>query len=284
MDKSLALDQASKKAFEIYLRVQKNRSPHTCRSYYKTIDSLSEFSESHSGPPEELIRDFIRNQSKNQAKSTQAQRVSALRTYIRWNPGLTNLEKEKLIKHLHSPKKQKRIPRIIERHEITEVASYIALREEPLEQLLFYLLYGSGLRISEALGLNTSQIDFKKSEITVWGKGSKQRIVPILSEVKNVIKKMNLGKKDRLFPATIHEREAREWVAKWGKDLGFEKKHGRWHPHMLRHSIASHLSQDGAKLPSIQKLLGHEQMSTTEQYTQIKVSDLLKIYKKSHKL
>lgn len=286
MSESLPLDDKTLKAYEAYLCLQKNRSPHTVRSYLQTIRSLSCFSAAHGKNSEvsQLLRDFIRDAaSQKGAKSSQAQRGSAIRNFINWSPTLNSETKATLLRHVQSPKIPKRIPRILELSDIEKILSHIK-EQSTEEQLVFFLLYGSGLRISEALGATWNNVNLTSASLKVLGKGSKERVVPLVPALMTLLKNLKKNLPDghsRLLDSRISEFTVRKWVRQWGRDLELEDKNGQWHPHKLRHSIASHLLQMGAKVPQIQKLLGHENLATTEKYTHLNPSDLLKIYKKA---
>lgn len=281
---SVPLDESTLKSFEEHLSFQKKRSEHTVRAYIQTLSALSELAESHeSSYPDaaELIRAFIKDSAPNISKATQALRASALRTFIDWHPALRREQKSYLKRHISSPKIPKRIPRILELSDLEKTLNYIHEQSKD-EQLLFYLLYACGLRISEALNLTWENIQFSTNSIHVLGKGLKQRVLPMVPHLKKLLQTMPPQSQVYVWPKPgLSDRKARAWVKKWGKELGLEESTGSWHPHKLRHSIASHLLQSGAKVPQIQKLLGHEDLATTEKYTQINPSDLLRIYKKS---
>jgi integrase/recombinase XerC len=156
------------------------------------------------------------------------------------------------------------------------------------EQMLFYLLYGSALRISEALYLEVKNINFEKKTIRVLGKGSRWREVPVLDNFLSIFSKSrplkdieNLEEEKTWHGNELTYALARRWIGNWGKASGIHEKYGFLHPHKLRHALASHLLRRGGKLPHIQKLLGHKNLSTTQKYTHLELEDLLKAYDKA---
>jgi len=279
MSFSLPLDSESLKSYEAHLSLQKNRSPHTVRAYMQLLRQLAGFAEVHGGDAITVVRDFTKDAAAASSKATQAQRASALKNYIAWCPGLDTAAKAQLNKHVRSPRIPRRVPRILELADLEKILAYIAEQNET-EQILFYLLYGSGLRISEALGAEWSKFHPKTASLKIMGKGAKERIVPVVGALVKLLQGAP-SRQGLLVAGAPSERAVRSWVRRWGRELGLEEKTGHWHPHKLRHSIASHLLQMGAKVPQIQKLLGHEQLATTEKYTHINPADLLKIYKKT---
>lgn len=283
MDISLSLDSETLKAYEAYLCLQKNRSAHTVKAYLQTLTSLATFAKAFDGTNAiTIMRDFTKDAAAVTSKATQAQRSSALRNFINWMPNLNSAQKAALLKYIQSPKIPKRVPRILDLADIQKILTYIE-SQNTAEQVVFHLLYGSGLRISEALSASWNNANLSERSLKVMGKGSKERIVPMTMQLAALLKneKSKSGKESSLVPGQPDENLVRKWVRRWGSDLELEDKNGRWHPHKLRHSIASHLLQMGAKVPQIQKLLGHEQLSTTEKYTHLNPSDLLRVYKSS---
>ena len=146
------------------------------------------------------------------------------------------------------------------------------------EQLLFELLYGSGLRFSEAFNLCEKDVDLRQSQISVLGKGMKRRLVPLTPGARKLLHKKRISPDKSLWPESTKEAQLRRWVRNWGVATGFDEKYGGLYPHKLRHSIATHLVRRGAQLPQIQKLLGHSELSTTEKYTHLNIQDLVKVY------
>ena len=143
------------------------------------------------------------------------------------------------------------------------------------EQLLFELLYGSGLRLSETLNIKKSQLMNKG--LKVKGKGDKERLLPLTAKAKTILCELDSENQGPWGPRTSL-RKLREWSYSWGEESGLEEHYGKLNPHKLRHSIATHLLRRGAKLPQIQKLLGHRNLATTERYTHLSTSDLVRIY------
>ena len=164
------------------------------------------------------------------------------------------------------------------------------------DRLLFELLYGCGLRISEAVGLNTDDIDQTERWLRVRGKGKKERQVPYGSKAAEAL---SAYLADRTIPTgdpTGHEKDARAlFLNHRGNritDRGarnivtFYSTHvagdSSIHPHTLRHAFATHLLSDGADLRSIQELLGHARLSTTQKYTKVSLTDLMRVYDDAH--
>lgn len=197
---------------------------------------------------------------------------------------------------LNRPKAAKVLPKYLSLEEIEKfIASFDKLKPEGIrDRALFELIYSCGLRVSEVSGLNISSVYFKESILQVIGKGNKERYIPIgeraLIELKNYLKegrpfleKRN-KKTDALFLNFRGERLTRKGIWKNLKHnaliIGIDLK--KISVHTLRHSFATHLLQNGADIRSIQELLGHKSIVTTEIYTHLNMSHLKESYKKYH--
>jgi integrase/recombinase XerC len=151
---------------------------------------------------------------------------------------------------------------------------------------LFELLYGCGLRISELVGLNLDDFDFRERWIRVRGKGRKERQVPYGEKAANSLEKYIGARQARdgaLFVnhrgTRLSDRGARDIVKFYARMISGDPS---LHPHSLRHAFATHLLADGADLRAIQELLGHARLATTQKYTQVSLTDLMAVYDKAH--
>jgi integrase/recombinase XerC len=156
------------------------------------------------------------------------------------------------------------------------------------DRVIFELLYGSGLRISELVGLNLEDFDLRERWIRVRGKGRKERIVPYGMTASDAVQKYlavrQSGASDgalllNRFGRRMSSRGAFGIVKHYAQVLSGDSS---LHPHSLRHAFATHLLSDGADLRAIQELLGHAQLATTQKYTQVSLVDLMSVYDKAH--
>ncbi|GAF85683.1 unnamed protein product, partial [marine sediment metagenome] len=200
--------------------------------------------------------------------------------------------------NLITPKINKRLPYFLYLQEINQ------LIETPPQHTIFgirdrailELLYGTGMRVGELVDLNIHDIDLHEKTVRVFGKGSKERILPLgnpsIKAIKEYLTNRNLFRKNidvnkndlnalllNRFGGRLSTRSIRRIIIKYMKIAGLNKKIS---PHVLRHSFATHLLGGGADLRSVQELLGHESLSTTQIYTHITKERLKIIYKKSH--
>jgi integrase/recombinase XerC len=192
---------------------------------------------------------------------------------------------------LRAPKSVRRLPATLSPDEAVRLVAIegrdpLALRD----RALFELAYSSGLRVSELAGLDLTAVDLASGEVRVWGKGSKERIVPVGGPAREAIRtwlavRAGLKRADpkamfvsrsgrRIAPRAIERR-----LAAWALKRGLPR---HVHPHMLRHSFASHLLQSSGDLRAVQEMLGHASISSTQVYTHLDFQHLAKAYDKAH--
>lgn len=277
-----------------YLEVERGFSRHTLRAYKKDLEIFSNFVESQPEKIEPIdVRGFIAEQINSGLNKTSAgRRLAAVRSFFRFlhREGYIKSNPAKLVS---TPKKPKMLPKFL------TVDDVFSLIEKPegigfmvaRDKAILELLYSSGIRVSELSGLDMGDIDLREGLVKVKGKGKKERIVPVGSKAIEAIRsylveRMLLKKKDKaLFlnrnGSRITERSIRRIVVKYARMVLID---GRIGPHTLRHTFATHLLQAGADLRTIQELLGHSSLSTTQKYTHLDVTHLMEVYDKAHPL
>jgi site-specific recombinase XerD len=210
------------------------------------------------------------------APATVARRLAAVRSFLRYTLGPERVPDAAL-----APKRPQRLPEAPKPAEVDAILDRIE-PEGPLglrNRALVELVYSAGLRSAEAVGLDLADVDFEQELVRVRGKGGKERVVPLGEEAAHV-----LGR---------YLREARPELARGANDALFLSARGRRldtstlrrllpHPHRLRHSFATHLLEGGADLRTIQELLGHSSLSTTQVYSHVSAKRLRKVYDASH--
>ncbi|MFM5905618.1 MAG: tyrosine-type recombinase/integrase [Micrococcales bacterium] len=230
------------------------------------------------------------------ARSTIARKAAAIRSFTAWLEH-QGLHPQNLGLRLKTPKGQKVLPKVVTSDSLSEVLERLASRldrEVPstFQNLaIFELLYATGIRVSELVGLNLSNIDFSRNLILVTGKGNKQRMVPFgmpaakalsawVTEVRSEVETMDSG--DAVF---LNTKGARLGVRDVFRLVSAELEKtasGAAGPHSLRHSAATHLLDGGADLRAVQELLGHASLGTTQIYTHVSVDRLKKGYLGAH--
>jgi integrase/recombinase XerC len=274
--------------YQKLLHLQENKSAHTSRSYAQQAQTLLEFLylENKTSKISELLapqslRAHLRESSQSLYTSSQAQKVSALKHFLAFLIKTQELAPE-ILRHLERPRSSNKVPEIIPEDLLLQLARHIKEKRPPAEQLLFFLLYGSGLRISEAQSLSWQQLkQGLTGQIEVLGKGRKRRAVPIPRSAQDLIREHFLKAQppQSSGPLSHDVRSLRRWVENWA--LLLPENEFRLKPHQLRHTLASHLLKRGAQLPQIQRLLGHARLTTTERYTHLDLDDLIRVYDQS---
>ena len=281
-------------AFKKYLKAERNFSDHTLRAYCADILNFALFCEKQgtefAGADKYLIRSFFAQpQQSKLSKAALARRFAALRSFYKFLVINAIAEKSPL-EHMSGPKKDKKVPGFLTEDEMQALFNLpdIKLRDRAMIEIL----YSCGLRIEELMSLDIKNIDFFGNTVTVTGKGGRQRIVPAgdkcLGIMMEYIKERRFsglpaGTDDPAFLGTggkrLQQRTARRALHKWFVKAGFKKKVS---PHTLRHTFATHILDRGCDLRSVQEMLGHKNLSTTQVYTHITVESLKKVYEKAH--
>jgi integrase/recombinase XerC len=285
-----------------HLAQGRRRSPHTVRAYGATAHRLIDFLAEHLGGPvgaEALaglapadLRAFLsRRRAEGLGNSSAARELSAIRGFLAFAAGERGGEAS--LPRLKGPKRPRSVPRPVAPDEVVALAeeagegashAWIAARD----YAVLMLLYGSGLRVAEALGLTGAALPLGES-LSVLGKRSKTRIVPLLAPVRSAIEHyLELcpyapARDEPLFRGArggpLNGEMIRRAVRRARAQLGLSD---RTTPHALRHSFATHLLGRGADLRSLQELLGHASLSSTQIYTAVDAAHLLDVYRNAH--
>ena len=258
------------------------RSPRTLDAYRRDLASLAAFRGGPVGEAtlEELERWLAAMRAQGLAPATLSRRVSAVRSYFR-HLTLIGIREENPAAAIQLPRRVKRLPRVLSPAEMERLIDAAAgttpraLRDHALVELL----YGAGLRVSEAVGLEKGAVDLDDRLVRVVGKGGKERLVPLGRPAAETVRRyLALGRPhlDRRYRPELFLNARGGALTRAGAFLVLRKladKAGlepeRVHPHLLRHSFATHLLEGGADLRSVQEMLGHADLGTTERYTHI---------------
>lgn len=264
--------------YDRYLTVERRMSPRTIQTYLEVAQRFADLHDAARSTLAHSIRDFLSETGRTLAPASQSLFASSLKAFLSFlkaeNFGVTIQD----LNSIRYPKIPKTLTKTWSEDDLRHLRREVAKRS-PHEILLFELLYGSGLRISEAAGL--SPRDFSGGYVHVSGKGSKQRKVPTTPRAQQILARITPEDPPKIFQGGA--ARLRRWVSAWDKLAGGADA-PTLHPHMLRHSIASHLLKRGVALPKISRLLGHASLSSTERYTHLEFEDLLKVYDQSFPL
>ena len=271
-----------------YLEIERNASKHTLINYSVDLKSLSEFLKEE--PIEKIdyisLRRYLAHiKEQNLSKVSIARKIASIRSFFKF------LFREGIIKNnpassLSTPKRDKHLPKFLDEKEIVILLESPDLESEAglRDRAILETLYSTGIRVSELVGLNVEHIDQIGGVIKVYGKGKKERIVPIggraLQAIRDYLKKRDA--KALFFNKNggrLTDRSIRRIINKYITKASIQQKIS---PHPLRHSFATHMLDHGADLRSVQELLGHANLSTTQIYTHITTERLKSAYQKSH--
>ena len=288
-------EQAS--VVEAFMRTISHLSPHTHTAYQRDLQTLLEFCDVE-GVQDwhemngRLLRSFVSARHRRGLGGRSLQRaLSAIRTFFAY------LVEEGMLSHnpakgIQAPKSARKLPNVLD---VDQAVQLVEIKEQnnPLairDKAMLELMYSSGLRLSELVGLNVDSLDMEDGLVTVVGKGNKARQVPVGRFAKRALAQWlklrpNLAKPDelamfvsrrgcRLRQRSVQQR-FKEWAVK--QQLG---KHVN--PHMLRHSFASHLLESSSDLRGVQELLGHADIRTTQIYTHLNFQHLARVYDDAH--
>ena len=281
------------------LRLQ-NASPHTLRNYASDLEQFAQYFSppgQHPPAPAEFtvlqIREWLGDLYKRRLSPVTVRRkLAAVRSLFQFlaKNGSVPTNIARLVR---TPKAPQRLPAVPTAEQTNELINAVAADtlERPFperDRLIFELLYGCGLRISELVGLNLDDFDLREQWIRVRGKGRKERQVPYGATAAAALEKYLevrvIKPRERALLANhlgtrLSDRGARGIVKLYASLISGDAS---LHPHSLRHAFATHLLADGADLRAIQELLGHARLATTQKYTQVSLTDLMAVYDRSH--
>lgn len=288
------------KEYLYYLKITKNLSQNTIKSYERDLNEYIDFIKKNYKVRDfnQINKEHVQNFSraltrKGNSSTTITRKLSSIRSLHRYLASENIVDKD-ISRKIRKPKTKKTLPTVLN---ITEVETMIQLTYENKDalslrnQALIELAYGSGLRVSELLDLRISDLHLNKGLVNILGKGNKERIIPLNENSVVALQKYIVEARPELKP----KKGDILFVNKFGNPLsrvGFFKliktlteKSGITKvvsPHTLRHSYATHLLENGANLRTVQELLGHEDILTTENYTHVSRKHISKIYNDAH--
>lgn len=267
-----------------YLELEKGLSQNTIDAYRRDLSDFAQNVEDIHSINRMNINAYVRTlRERKLAPTSVIRKVASLRGFFKWATSSGILEKNPAAT-LEQPKTPQRLPKVVSVKEIDEM---LHNNLTPLEHVTMELLYSCGLRVSELVNLKLNDIDLSSKYVRCFGKGSKERIIPIGEQAKAMlkeyfptrdllIKKYNLTTKNLLIKDNGHfvtRQDVYNFIHAQGKLI-----HKNISPHTLRHSFATHLLENGADLRVVQELLGHSDVSTTQLYTHISKKRLKEVY------
>lgn len=267
-----------------YLELEKGLSSNTIDAYRRDLYSFAEGVEDIEDVDRFAINLFVRKlKERKYAPTSIIRKVASLRGFFKWADSMNIISKNPA-STLEQPKVPQRLPKVITLKEIEEM---LHSNLSPLQTVIMELLYSCGLRVSELVNLKINDIDLSSKYVRCFGKGSKERLIPLGKRAKSAVlnflpyrdlavKKYNLNSKKLLVSDTgrlLTRQDVYDFIHTRGKII-----HKNISPHTLRHSFATHLLENGADLRVVQELLGHSDVSTTQLYTHISKKRLKDVY------
>jgi integrase/recombinase XerC len=278
--------------FLTHLQVERRMSAHTLDAYRRDLRVLCDWSQAHARAPEALAADDLRafvaaEHRRGLSPKSLQRRLSACRSFYRW-----------LLRHgriaaspadgVRAPRAPRKLPQVLDVDEAVQLVEVAT--DGPLglrDRALLELFYSSGLRLSEVCALRWGDLDVAQGLVTVHGKGGKQRTVPVGSHALAALQAWRAesagGAAGFVFPgrggAQISSRAVQLRMKRLAVQRGVLK---RVHPHLLRHSFASHVLESSGDLRGVQELLGHADIATTQIYTHLDFQHLAKVYDAAH--
>lgn len=285
-------------SFLEYLQYTKNYSSKTVENYLVDLKQFSAFlREEKITAAAEIthfnVRKFLLGfYQKNSKKNTISRKISCLKSFFKYLKINGHIKQSPLLR-IFLPKKDKKLPVFLTIDEIIRIIGSPDVRTEAgqRDRCIIELLYSSGIRVSELTHMDEKDIDYDQETIRVLGKGRKERIVPIGSRTVRLLKEFtekrrgtdNRSGKQPLFVnpknKRLTQRTVERIMKRYTRECGITKKVT---PHTLRHTFATHILNGGADLRSVQELLGHKNISTTQIYTHLTIERLKEVYTKTH--
>lgn len=289
--------------YHLWLETQRGLSAATVRAYLSDIRQFADFLAAKQGGPEGLygagrrdVQAFLAELfRRGEARTSMSRKLAALRSFFHYALRL-HLVRENPAKAVRNPRQESYQPRVLNVDEMFAVLDADDSADgDPLrhsrDRALAELLYGSGLRISEALGLNVDDVQLAAGVVRVMGKGNRERMAPLSDSCVPALREWLADRpllaadgEPALFVGMrggrrMQRREAARSMDRLGSLAGVTR---HFSPHALRHSFATHLLDGGADLRSVQELLGHRRLTTTQRYTQVSLEHLMRVYDAAH--
>jgi len=287
-----------------YIGSEKRYSAHTCASYQHDLLEFTTFLEKDfeihrvTDVSQQQVRTWLFNLGKaGRSATTIHRKISSLKSYYKYLLK-NNIVKKTPLNGLTLPKKAKMLPVFIDEHKLKDANLQKSKRRNDdlktpytraLEKLVMELLYQTGMRRSELVNLKQKNIDLHAAQVKVLGKRNKERIIPFGNDLKKLLENYISLKKENGFPSDtlLYKENGRPVYAEWvyllvKKELADVTTLNKKSPHVLRHSFATHLLNDGAEINAVKELLGHAGLAATQVYTHNTIEKLKKSYKKAH--
>jgi integrase/recombinase XerC len=287
-------------AFIDYLKFEKRYSSHTIRAYKDDLELFFQYINTTFDTPalKEISGSFVRSwlafqKEKGDSAKTINRRISSLKSFFKYEMKTGHLDASPMTTVV-SPRISKRLPSFVEEKSMAALFEFVEFPDDwegQMNRFMLLLFYSTGMRLSELVNLKESQVDLPRSNLKILGKGNKERIIPLNADLKEALITY-LNTRRETFKATcparllvnekgkaLHPRYVQERVKHYLSLVTTVEKKS---PHVLRHSFATHLMNNGADLNAVKELLGHSSLAATQIYTHNTIEKLKDIHKKAH--
>jgi integrase/recombinase XerC len=288
-------------SFIDYLKFEKRYSVHTIRSYHDDLVQFFDFLDKQFGKPalKEISSSFVRSwlaslKEDDVTARTINRKISTLKSFFKFQLKQGKIENTPM-GNIISPKISKRLPVFIKEKDLVALTNALNTNTEDWDSLntkmLITIFYSTGMRLSELINLKEKQVDFSRKQLKILGKGNKERIIPAGADLLTVIKDY-INEKRKIFEKTddilLVSSKGKRLYPKYAYNLVRSilteevKTLDKKSPHVLRHTFATHLMNNGANLDAVKELLGHASLASTQVYTHNTIEKLKNVYKKAH--
>ena len=281
-----------------YLKFEKRYSQHTLISYQNDLEQFFAYLASQFDAPalESIsalfVRSWLAEMKEDEITSkTINRKISSLKSFFKYEMKTGNLAQSPMAS-ITAPKISKRLPVFVEQKDMATLFDHVEFTDDwkgRTERLALLLFYSTGMRLSELVNLKESQLDAPNSQVKVLGKGNKERIIPVSKEVSEAIQQYISEKpmcKEGILNVFVTEKgsplQPRSVYSFVKQHLGQVTTVQKKSPHILRHSFATHLMNNGADLNAVKELLGHSSLAATQVYTHNTIEKLKEVFKKAH--
>ena len=288
-------------SFIDYLKFEKRYSAHTIRSYNDDLTQFFDFLDKQFGRPilKEISSSFVRSwlaslKDDDVTSRTINRKISTLKSFFKFQLKQGKIENTPM-GNIISPKISKRLPVFIKEKDLVDLTNALNSNTEDWDSLntkmLITIFYSTGMRLSELINLKEKQVDFSRKQLKILGKGNKERIIPAGVDLLVIIKDY-INEKRKIFEKTddvlMVNSKGKKLYPKYAYNLVRSilteevKTLDKKSPHVLRHTFATHLMNNGANLDAVKELLGHASLASTQVYTHNTIEKLKNVYKKAH--
>jgi integrase/recombinase XerC len=288
-------------SFIDHLKFEKRYSVHTIRSYHDDLVQFFDYLETQFGnyKIKEISQSFVRSwlaslKDDDNTARTINRKISTLKSFFKYQLKTGKIESTPMF-NIRAPKISKRLPVFIKEKDLSDLTKTLTARTEDWDSLntkmLITIFYSTGMRLSELLNMKERQVDFSRKQIKILGKGNKERIIPAGEELLTTVKEYMQEKRkvfEKADDVLLVSSRGKKLYPKYAYNLvrnvlsqeirTLDKKS----PHVLRHTFATHLMNNGANLDAVKELLGHASLASTQVYTHNTIEKLKNVYKKAH--